>query len=165
MDICSWDWGAIGSIVGAVATFYAARVAICIANKWRIQKKTEVRAIEARKLLDYLFELKSMFYKRYNIYQDKDNIAISTDDKSKEKIKILISNITILLNFLNLQDDSDQFISNLKSIENDLDIEDLAKRTLKVSISYQTTNKYENVNQEIDRLICISKKIAQYDKL
>lgn len=44
MDICSWDWGAIGSIAGAIATFTGAGVALFISWQWKHQKASEVIA-------------------------------------------------------------------------------------------------------------------------
>lgn len=57
MDLCKWDWGAIGSMLGAVATFTAAGVALYIFNKWRYQKASEVVANEAKSVVNEIFEL------------------------------------------------------------------------------------------------------------
>ena len=51
MDICSWDWGAIGSIAGAIATFTGAGVALFISWQWKHQKASEVIANEAKKFI------------------------------------------------------------------------------------------------------------------
>lgn len=41
MIICSFDWGAIGSIAGAIATFIGAGVALFISWQWKKQKRLE----------------------------------------------------------------------------------------------------------------------------
>jgi hypothetical protein len=41
MEVCSWDWGAIASFIGAGATIYAAHIALHISNQWSLQKKRE----------------------------------------------------------------------------------------------------------------------------
>lgn len=61
MDLCTWDWGAIGSILGAGATFTAAGIALYIFNKWKYQKASEVVANEAKYAINEVFELNKVF--------------------------------------------------------------------------------------------------------
>ena len=51
MEVCSWDWGAIGSFLGAGATLYAACIALSISNEWRNEKGSEVVANECKLIL------------------------------------------------------------------------------------------------------------------
>lgn len=59
MDVCSLDWGAVGSFVGAAATIYAARIALLISEKWRIQKRSEL-----------VSEFSKNLYKQKDLYKD-----------------------------------------------------------------------------------------------
>lgn len=68
MDVCSWNWGAIASIVSALITGI---VAICISSKWRHQKNREILSNEAANVLiaiqDYvekIIELHSLIMNR-----------------------------------------------------------------------------------------------------
>lgn len=55
MDICSWNWGVIASIVSALITGF---VAIYISSKWEEQKSSEVLSSEAEKVLSLLIDYK-----------------------------------------------------------------------------------------------------------
>lgn len=76
MDICSWDWGAIASIVSALITGI---VAICISNKWRHQKNCEILSNEAANVLIAIQDYKEKIIKLHSLIMDFE------DDSSHEK--------------------------------------------------------------------------------
>lgn len=73
MDLCTWDVGAIGSILGAVATLIAAGVALYIFTQWKNQKASEVVANEAKYAINELFEINRIFLELVNFHFDNSN--------------------------------------------------------------------------------------------
>lgn len=90
MDVCSWDWGAIGSFVGAGATLIgaviASRVAWCISKQWKDQKGSEVIANETKELIKDITQSISLLG---NIIYDDTNSTIKNEN--------------IISNFLNIK--------------------------------------------------------------
>lgn len=68
MDLCTWDWGTIATLVGAIIPSI---VALCIFRQWRVQKACEVIAIEAKSTINDLFKLNNIFAKL--IFLDIEN--------------------------------------------------------------------------------------------
>lgn len=161
----SVDWTIVGAFSGAAATLIGVVAAICISNKWKKQKSIEIMATESRILIDDLLTLDSLFFKRYNIYQGKDNIAIDTSDDSIKEFQLLINKIKRRLDFLDSSLKAEAFINAINDIDKNLKIKNTVKRALAVSIDYQASNKYENVKKEIDELIKFARNIAQYKNI
>lgn len=60
MDACIIDWSALGSMLGAIATFVGAGVALYISYQWKNQKESEVIANEAKEYIYNLNKLESI---------------------------------------------------------------------------------------------------------
>lgn len=73
MDLCTWDWGAIGSILGAIATFVGTFVAVYIFSQWKKQKGSEVVANEAKYAINELFELNKILLELVNFHFDNSS--------------------------------------------------------------------------------------------
>ncbi|CAM9412198.1 MULTISPECIES: hypothetical protein [Acinetobacter] len=98
MDICSWDWGAIGSIAGAIATFTGAGVALFISWQWKHQKASEVIANEAKKFIVNLSILQSLQSEIHKIIYESNgyNGANKEIDNFKETHKLLNDSAVML---------------------------------------------------------------------
>jgi hypothetical protein len=72
MNVCNWDWGAIGSIAGAIATFTGAGVALYISRQWREQKASEIIAKDSKDLIENI--IKNISTLGEIIYKDTSSI-------------------------------------------------------------------------------------------
>ena len=95
MDVCSWDWGAIGSFVGAGATLIGAGIASfvawCISKQWKNQKGTEVIANEAKtifyevcefhKHIDYIINYEVTEKGLINAFDKIENLSVDINNK------------------------------------------------------------------------------------
>lgn len=91
MDVCSWDWGAI-------ATFIGAGVALFISWQWKQQKASEVIANEAKKYIVNLSILQSLQSEIHRIIYESNgyNSANKEIENFKEIHKLLNDSAIIL---------------------------------------------------------------------
>lgn len=88
MEISTWDWGAIGSFVGAGATIYAARIALSISNQWRTQKRSEIVSEIAKKAykqrIVYKEKIQDLYPEILKILSNKK----FTEDEKKQNLQL-----------------------------------------------------------------------------
>lgn len=160
MEVCSLDWGAIGSFVGAGATIIgagiASRVAWCISKQWKKQKGSDVVANEAKTVIYNLKKLSRYYYQNNNKVNKntikdvaKDGISLIEDliesldfiyrsiDNREDKVTILLFSRVLNSNFY-----SYKTILNITKTDNE--IKDILK---------DITSKYHDNNKDILKLI------------
>lgn len=142
MDVCSLDWGAIGSFTGAAATLYAAKMAWKISQEWQEQKRTEVLAIEAQ-------ELRVKIKKLINGFKLHPELKVFTYDNTLE-IKDLLDDIRESFEFIT-EENIDQ--NRLYSLSNC--IEDFYYNPPKdpTTITNYDVWMYKNIQSEIDSFV------------
>ncbi|MGP5543303.1 hypothetical protein ACTXMH_12260 [Psychrobacter celer] len=83
MDICSWNWGAIGSMV---STLIPSAVALYIFSKWKHQKKHEVLSNEAANVLIAIQDYREKIIKLHSLIMNiEDNSPHKKEVKSLKK--------------------------------------------------------------------------------
>lgn len=144
MDICSWNWGAIGSFIGAAATIYAAHIAIYISNQWYKQKQIEVIATESKDFWYELDKLESIYSELKNTYNHVPKEFYNLVDQwlkvNNRKIK-LIKNL-----FDRYRKDTSDVDILLDKISKEID--DFESKVIFRNIRIDGVSTYEEVNQE-----------------
>ena len=89
MGISSWDWGAIGSIAGALATLGTGLIALWIAYQWRYQKSSEVVANEAKSLILLINEYEEEYMVVHSsiVNKEKTNLEINKLKGLTQKVR------------------------------------------------------------------------------
>lgn len=140
MDVCSWDWGAISTIIGAGI---ASATALYISRQWRNQKGSEVIANEANKAFKVLSEIEILSFSALKHFKD-DNYKhlVSTYTEYQDKYEILRDSILLILyvvsdsslkdkysNFDNTYENFSKVISNKLEYDsfNDSNIDELTR--------------------------------------
>ncbi|QDK96707.1 hypothetical protein FM020_01800 [Acinetobacter tandoii] len=88
MGVCSWDWGAIGSIAGALATLGAGLIALWISHQWRKQKGSEVIANEAESLILLLNEYEEEYMAVHSSIVNKEKITLEINKLKDLALKV-----------------------------------------------------------------------------
>lgn len=138
MDLCTWDWGAIGSILGAGATFIAAGVALYIFTQWKNQKASEVVANEAKYTINEIFELNKVFL-------DLVDLSFNDSTELKRKIDTFISLTYSSLAKLAFIENT-IFDDNGKIAESISDFHDITEKLISI---FTRDMGYRNINIDI----------------
>lgn len=96
MDLCTWDWGAIGSILGAVATLIAAGVALYIFTQWKNQKGSEIVAHEAKEAIKELLENMYTINILMGDLNEGEKISINRYMHYNDEINILLERLLFI---------------------------------------------------------------------
>lgn len=151
MGVCSWDWGALGSILGAIATFTGAGVALYISKSWRDQKGSDVlseisketykQILAHRGIQDYIdIEIINKLNKKSEINIDKFNTYLKESRVTNKKIR---KNLAMINQYkkLNYLESSIRFLE-----EYEIEINDVRINILKNEISIKEYEYYKLIN-------------------
>jgi hypothetical protein len=169
MEVCSWNWGAIGSFVAAGATVYAAHIALLISNQWRSQKGSEVLAISAKNAIIEIENLDDQLLyigQRLSKYQNHEDLKLKITEIDRKQLNNLLNFISTLIDqdtsklitqynkkYIHLSFRINFYISNINSNENE--------NEERLNMVFE---KYEIYSLEKDLLIEKLKDYALYKK-
>ncbi|SEL33849.1 hypothetical protein [Acinetobacter sp. DSM 11652] len=157
MEACSWDWGAIATLIGALVALY-------ISWQWRKQKCNEVIATECREVIGILLaNIASLNHAKdmYNLAQKKDLLIEFKSSYLNILSRILLLNITIkntdntalplITSYLKLLDDFQIEIQNTEP-----EIQEIFLR-----ISKQKT-KEQSFNDDVEQIRLCTNRFVEH---